>query len=280
MSLDQFKRRISSSKTFLKISNIWGNESSISLKNTSGSYISFLSHCIIQENNGSHLFIFSDKEEALYFFNDLESLFEKERGTTLLFYPASYRRPYQIMDSDPTSILQRTEVIDSLSKQRKKLIIVTYPEAIIEKVIAKKSFEENNITISTGEDLELDLINEILIELDFEKVDHVYEPGQFAVRGGIIDVFSFNNEFPYRIELFGDEIESIREFDPVTQLSVTTLNKIKIVPNINNPALSKDRVSFLDHLSKNTVSKTKRHRQRSKENGSRGLNLQIKFLIK
>ena len=253
MSLDQFKRRISSSKTFLKISNIWGNESSISLKNTPGSYISFLSHCIIQENNGSHLFIFSDKEEALYFFNDLESLFEKERGTTLLFYPASYRRPYQIMDSDPTSILQRTEVIDSLSKQRKKLIIVTYPEAIIEKVIAKKSFEENNITISTTEDLELDLINEILIDLDFEKVDHVYEPGQFAVRGGIIDVFSFNNEFPYRIELFGDEIESIREFDPVTQLSVTTLNKIKIVPNINNPVLSKDRVSFLDHLPKNTV---------------------------
>ena len=127
MSLDQFKRRISSSNTFLKISNIWGNDSSISLKNTSGSYISFLSHCIIQENNGSHLFIFSDKEEALYFFNDLESLFKKERGTTLLFYPASYRRPYQIMDSDPTSILQRTEVIDSLSKQRKKLIIVTYP---------------------------------------------------------------------------------------------------------------------------------------------------------
>jgi len=197
VSLDQFKKRISSSKTFLKISNIWGNESSIYLKNTSGSYISFLSNCIIQENNGSHLFIFSDKEEALYFFNDLESLFEKERGTTLLFYPASYRRPYQIMDSDPTSILQRTEVIDSLSKQRKKLIIVTYPEAIIEKVIAKKSFEENNISISTGEDLELDLINEILIELDFEKVDHVYEPGQFAVRGGIIDVFSFNNEFPY-----------------------------------------------------------------------------------
>ena len=206
-----------------------------------------MSYCLIQEKNGNHLFILPDKEEALYFFNDLENLFNSERGTTLLFYPASYRRPYQIMDSDATSVLQRTEVLDALGKERKKLIVVTYPEAIVEKVIEKKNFEKNNLTISVGEELQLDLMDEILIDLDFEKVDYVYEPGQFAIRGGIIDVFSFNYEMPYRIELFGDEIESIREFDPVNQLSVTTLNRIKIVPNINNISLSKDRVSFLEH---------------------------------
>ena len=253
MSKIEIKTRLSSSNTFSKIIKSWSDEKGISLKNISGSYISFLSYSIIQEKNGNHLFILSNKEQALYFFNDLENLFENERGVTLLFYPASYRRPYQIMDSDPTSILQRTEVIDSLDKHRKTLMVITYPEAIIEKVITKSNLQKNIISIAVGEDLELDLINELLIELDFEKVDYVYQPGQFAVRGGIVDVFSYNNEFPYRIELFGDEIESIREFDPINQLSKTTLNKIKIVPNINNSKLTLNKVSFFDHFPKNTI---------------------------
>ena len=253
MSKIEIKTRLSSSNTFSKIIKSWSDEKGISLKNISGSYISFLSYSIIQEKNGNHLFILSNKEQALYFFNDLENLFENERGVTLLFYPASYRRPYQIMDSDPTSILQRTEVIDSLDKHRKTLMVITYPEAIIEKVITKSNLQKNIISIAVGEDLELDLINELLIELDFEKVDYVYQPGQFAVRGGIVDVFSYNNEFPYRIELFGDEIESIRDFDPINQLSKTTLNKIKIVPNINNSKLTLNKVSFFDHFPKNTI---------------------------
>ena len=197
MSLNQFKTRLAASIAFSEILRVWQDSSGISLKNTSGSYLSFLSYCLIQEKNGNHLFILPDKEDALYFFNDLENLFNSERGTTLLFYPASYRRPYQIMDSDATSVLQRTEVLDALGKERKKLIVVTYPEAIVEKVIEKKNFEKNNLTISVGEELELDLMDEILIDLDFEKVDYVYEPGQFAIRGGIIDVFSFNYEMPY-----------------------------------------------------------------------------------
>ena len=253
MSKNEIKRRVSLSNTFSKILKSWSTEKGISLKNISGSYISFLSYCIIHQKNGNHLFILADKEQALYFFNDLENLFNNERGVTLLFYPASYRRPYKIMDSDPTSILQRTEAIDSLDKHRKTLLVITYPEAIIEKVVTKKNLQKNIISIAVGEELELDLINELLIELDFEKVDYVYEPGQFAVRGGIVDVFSYNNEFPYRIELFGDEIESIREFDPTNQLSNTTLNKIKIVPNINNPKLTLNKVSFLDHFPKNTI---------------------------
>jgi transcription-repair coupling factor (superfamily II helicase) len=126
VSLEQFKRRLSVSNAFSKISRLWQDRAIISLKNISGSYISFLSYCLIQEKNGNHFFILPDKEEALYFFNDLENLFNTERGTTLLFYPASYRRPYQIMDSDSTSVLQRTEVLDALGKERKKLIVVTY----------------------------------------------------------------------------------------------------------------------------------------------------------
>mgnify|MGYP000409596052 FL=1 len=253
MNQNDIIRSISSSSTFSKLIDSWTNDSGISLKNISGSYLSFLSCSIIRKQNGNHLFILPEKEQALYLFNDFENLLADEKGVTLLFYPASYRRPYQIMDSDPTSILQRTEAIDSLDKKRKTLIIITYPEAIIEKVIEKKQLQQNIISISVGEELELDLINELLIDLDFEKVDYVYEPGQFAVRGGIIDVFSYHHELPFRVELFGDEIDSIREFDPTNQLSTTTLNKIKIVPNINNPQLAKNKVSFLDHLPKNTT---------------------------
>jgi transcription-repair coupling factor (superfamily II helicase) len=153
VSLNQFKTRLALSSAFSEISRLWQDSSGISLKNTSGSYISFLSYCLIQEKKWEPSFYSSDKEEALYFFNDLENLFNSERGTTLLFYPASYRRPYQIMDSDATSVLQRTEVLDALGKERKKLIVVTYPEAIVEKVIEKKNFEKNNLTISVGEEL-------------------------------------------------------------------------------------------------------------------------------
>ncbi|MCH1613536.1 MAG: transcription-repair coupling factor, partial [Flavobacteriales bacterium] len=186
MNQNDIIRSISSSSTFSKLIDSWTNNSGISLKNVSGSYLSFLSCSIIRKQNGNHLFILPEKEQALYLFNDFENLLADEKGVTLLFYPASYRRPYQIMDSDPTSILQRTEAIDSLDKKRKTLIIITYPEAIIEKVIEKKQLQQNIISISVGEELELDLINELLIDLDFEKVDYVYEPGQFAVRGGII----------------------------------------------------------------------------------------------
>ena len=168
MSDNEIKRSISSSSSFNKIINSWGHQSGLALKNVEGSYISYLSYCIIQKKNGNHLFILPEKEQALYFFNDLENLFSNERGITLLFYPASYRRPYQIMNSDPTSILQRTEAIDSLDKHRKTLIVITYPEAIIEKVIDKKKFKENSISIAVGEELELDFINELLIDLDFE----------------------------------------------------------------------------------------------------------------
>ena len=250
MNADHFKELFLKSQVVDSLNESIDSHPVISLSRTAGSYLPFLAYGSIHQKNGYHLFVLPEKEEALYFFNDLENIFEKQRGTTLLFYPASYRRPYQIVDPDATCVLQRTEVINALSKQRKKVIVVTYPEAIVEKVIDKKYFDENNITLSVGEELDLELINELLIEMSFEKVDYVYEPGQFAVRGGIIDVFSYSHELPYRVELFGDQIESLREFNPVDQLSIVTHQKIKIIPNIN---LCSRRVSFLEHLPKKTT---------------------------
>ena len=154
------------------------------------------------------------------------------------------------MEADATSVLQRTEVINSLDKQRKKVIIITYPEAIIEKVIDRSSLNKQCISLHKEEQIDLELLNEMLIELQFEKIDYVYEPGQFAIRGGILDVYSFGHEYPFRVEFFGDDIESIREFDPENQLSIHTHQKIKIIPNINHNKIAIKRISFLDHLPK------------------------------
>ena len=250
MELDTFRNHFLDEENVNEISSLLVSGQSLSLKNISGSLYALNAYAVIEKTEGFHLFILPDKESALYHYNDLENIIQNQRGTTLLFYPASFRRPYQIMDADATSVLQRTEVINSLDKQRKKVIIITYPEAIIEKVIDRSSLNKQCISLHKEEQIDLEFLNEMLIELQFEKVDYVYEPGQFAIRGGILDVYSFGHEYPFRVEFFGDDIESIREFDPENQLSIHTHQKIKIIPNINHNKIAIKRISFLDHLPK------------------------------
>ena len=250
MELDTFRNHFLDEENVNEISSLLVSGQSLSLKNISGSLYALNAYAVIEKTEGFHFFILPDKESALYHYNDLENIIQNQRGTTLLFYPASFRRPYQIMEADATSVLQRTEVINSLDKQRKKVIIITYPEAIIEKVIDRSSLNKQCISLHKEEQIDLDFLNEMLIELQFEKVDYVYEPGQFAIRGGILDVYSFGHEYPFRVEFFGDDIESIREFDPENQLSIHTHQKIKIIPNINHNKIAIKRISFLDHLPK------------------------------
>ena len=250
MELDTFRNHFLDEENVNEVSSLLVSGQSLSLKNISGSLYALNAYAVIEKTEGFHLFILPDKESALYHYNDLENIIQNQRGTTLLFYPASFRRPYQIMEADATSVLQRTEVFNSLDKQRKKVIIITYPEAIIEKVIDRSSLNKQCISLHKEEQIDLDFLNEMLIELQFEKVDYVYEPGQFAIRGGILDVYSFGHEYPFRVEFFGDDIESIREFDPENQLSIHTHQKIKIIPNINHNKIAIKRISFLDHLPK------------------------------
>ena len=131
----------------------------------------------------------------------------------VLFYPSSYRRPYQIEETDNANVLLRSEVLNRINSRKKPAIIITYPTALFEKVVTKKELEKNTLKVTVGENLSLDFANEMLFEYKFKRVDFVTEPGDFSVRGGIIDVFSFSNDEPYRIEFFGDEIDSIRTFD-------------------------------------------------------------------
>jgi len=220
------------------------------ISNLVGSSLSFVIAAAFNKTEKPFLLIFNDKEEAAYHLNDLEQFLGKNN---VLFYPSSYRRPYQIEGTDNANILLRAEVLNRINSQKKPALIVTYSNALFEQVITKSELKRNTLKISVGDTLSLDFINEMLHEYHFNRVDFVIEPGDFAVRGGIIDVFSFSNDEPYRVEFFGDEIDSIRTFDIETQLSVEKIKKINIMPNVENKTLEEKRESFLNYISFKTI---------------------------
>lgn len=203
-----------------------------------------------------HLVVLPDKEQAAYFYNDLESLFSDQQTDhnkkKVLFYPTTYKRPYEPEKLDAAYQLSRTEVMKRFMEAKRKTVVVTYPEALAEKVITKRYLSKNIMKLRKGEEVSLDFMSDLLNEFNFEVVEFVAEPGQFAIRGGIVDVFSYSNEHPYRIEFFGDEVESIRTFDPSTQLSLTPLNNISLLPNVQDRTIHEERVGFLDYIPNST----------------------------
>ena len=226
------------------------DKNQIQITNLVGSLMSFVISETFKKDDKSYLLIFNDKEEAAYHLNDLEQLLDQKN---VLFYPGSYRRPYQIEETDNANVLMRSEVLNRINSRKKPTIIVSYPEALFEKVVTKKDLERNTLKLSVSESVSLDFVNEILFEYNFNRVDFVTEPGDFSVRGGIIDVFSFSNDVPFRIEFFGDEIDSIRTFDVETQLSKEKLRKASIMSNVENKTLQEKRESFLQYIASNTV---------------------------
>lgn len=252
MNIPELKSLFSQSKnTQVLLETLQENElSHIQLKGLMGSSPAFFSQALFQQFPINQLFILNDKEEAAYFLNDLEHIVGEDK---VLFFPPSYKRAYQIEETDNSNILLRAEVLNSLSKKSSSKIIVTYPDALAEKVVTKKSLEQNTFRINQGDELSIEFINDVLFEYGFEREDFVVEPGQFAIRGGIVDVFSFSNDYPYRIEFFGDEVESIRTFDPVSQLSIQTYKRLAVIPNVQTTLLKESRESFLEFLPKNTL---------------------------
>ncbi len=222
----------------------------IQLKGLVGSSFSFIVQALFDKTNKPFLLLFSDKEKAAYYLNDLERLVGEQ---SVLFYPSSYKKPYQIEKTDNANILLRAEVLNQIHSNHKPSIIVSFPEAIFEKVVTKKELDKNTLKINVGDQISIDFVNEVLFEYEFKRVDFVSEPGEFSVRGGIVDVFSFSNDNPYRIEFFGNEIDSIRTFDVATQLSIQKQTQIVILPNLENKTLQDNRESFLDYIPQNTV---------------------------
>ena len=191
-----------------------------------------VAECLPQCN---FIFIVGSKEDAYYLQNDLETLMgevgKEMDSKRVLLFPTTYRRPYQTEETDNANVLMRSEVVKQLNAGR-RLVVVTYPEALAEKVISSKTLTRNTLQIVKGGKLDMDFVMDVLQDYGFDRVDFVVQPGEYAVRGGIIDVFSFANEQPFRIEFFDDEIDSLRSFDPVTQLSVRHYDQINIIPNL------------------------------------------------
>ncbi|MGB5941601.1 MAG: transcription-repair coupling factor [Leeuwenhoekiella sp.] len=229
-------------------------ESRTTISGVIGSALSFVLADSFKTARKPFLIIMSDKEEAAYYLNDLEQLLKKNN---VLFFPGSYRRPYQIEETDNANVLLRAEVLNRINSRKKPAVIVTYPDALFEKVVTRKELDKSTLKISVNDKLSLDFVNEMLFEYSFKRVDFVTEPGEFSVRGGIIDVFSFSHDEPYRIEFFGDEVDSLRTFDVETQLSTEKIKKLSIMPNVENKKLQEKRESFLKYIASETVVFTK-----------------------
>lgn len=210
-----------------------------------GSSLSFLIQTVFLQTKKNILIVASDKEKAAYLLNDLDALLE---GHKVLFFPESYKQPYQIEKTTNANIQERAEVLNLLSKESFKGLVVSYPQALSEKVTLKKQLHQNTLQIKKGEKLSIDFISEFLISFNFEHVDFVFEPGQFSIRGGIIDIYSFANEFPYRIELFGDDVEAIKTFDPASQLSTANFDFVTVIPNINSSLFTEERAMLLNYF--------------------------------
>ncbi len=220
----------------------------ITLSGMTGSSVPLVAAAAYRSAPKPFVFILSSREDAAYFFNDLENLLEEkelpyEKRSVFLF-PSSYKKPYQTAETDNANVLLRSEVVNRLLAETKKFIVVTYPDALTEKVISRKVLKKNILTLHAGEGTSVDFILELLIEYGFHRVDFVVEPGQFSLRGGIVDVFSYSNDFPFRIEIMGDGVESLRTFNPETQVSIERLEKITILPDISLLAEKSEKEDF------------------------------------
>ncbi len=255
--LDFYRQRSAIGELF---ENIEAPKSRMKLKGLSGSLPSVLGALFsMRSAEVVNLFVVSDKEAAFYFMNDIEALLgESDKDLAekqVLLFPTTYRKPYQTEDVDNANVLLRSEVVKRLSGG-KHPIIITYPEALSEKVVSARTLKQNTISLKVGDEVSSDFLIDVLMEYEFERVDFVVEPGQYAVRGGIVDVYSFANEHPYRIELFGDSVESLRTFDTVSQLSVQILDSVTLIPNLEAKeihSVETAKVSLVEYLSEKDV---------------------------
>jgi transcription-repair coupling factor (superfamily II helicase) len=223
----------------------------LQLQGLRGSLAGFVVATAYQQAGRHHLVVAGDKEEAAYLQNTIANLLDPK---PVRFFPDSFKRPLYFEVLESNNALQRTETVNLLTQSKSKgEIVVTYPEALFEKVVAPEVLNANRIHITVGENVDVDTMIEILTDYGFQREDFVYEPGQFSIRGGIIDIFSYGNDYPYRVELFDEEVETIRTFNPMDQLSVQNIKEVSIVPNINTKFSQDQKVSLFQVLPEDTL---------------------------
>lgn len=223
------------------------NIQNISLEGLNGSAVSMTIAALFLKRKKGYVCVSNDSEEAGYLYHDLMQL---TGGNDIYYFPSAYRRAIKYGHIDPANEILRTEVLSTLQTQENPFIIVTSPDALAERVIGREELKEKTLKISVTEKLDNMFVADVLDEYGFERVDYVYEPGQYSLRGSILDVFSYSHELPYRIDFFGNEVETIRTFNVETQLSQQKLEAIYIVPNMNKSG--KENISLLDSLPPNT----------------------------
>lgn len=227
--------------TLSRHKNIW-------IKGMQGSSDAMMAASLFDKTNDCYLYMLNDQESAGYFYHDLTQILGQDN---VFFFPSAYKRAIKYGQIDPANEILRTEVLSLLQSPGRHFIIVSYPEAMAEKVASKSALEENTLHVHAGKEIDRTLISDTLDKFKFEYVDYVYEPGQYAIRGSIIDVFSFSSEYPYRIDFFGDEVNTIRTFEIETQLSKDRLEHIQIIPDMQRADLHRE--SLLDILPLNTI---------------------------
>jgi transcription-repair coupling factor (superfamily II helicase) len=215
----------------------------------SSSCPSLFSSLLVTHISHPFVIVLNDVEEAGYFYYDLVQILG-EKG--VYFFPSSFRRAIKYGQKDPANEILRTEVLSALQKGAKDMCIVTYPDALAEKVISREDLKDNTLSVHIGDKLDMKFVSEVLYSYGFDRVDYVYEPGQYAVRGSLIDVFSFSSEYPFRIDFFGDEVDSIRSFEVQSQLSVDKKDQVVIVPDIGLKNNS-NAMSFLKFIPADTI---------------------------
>lgn len=223
----------------------------LQIAGTIGSAQALIAASVMERMDGVHVFVLTDKEEAAYFINDLEALRGKDKDArhakkdeNLFFYPTPSRSPYDPEGHHDGERVSRTEVLEVLMKKPERLVIITYPDALVPLVMGQEEMKRNTLTVQRHEELPIDTLQEWLQETGFSRVEFVYEPGQFSIRGGIVDVFSYGSDKPYRIELYGDTVESVRRFDPQDQLTVEFLAEAVIVPDLQDEDTARQQNFF------------------------------------
>lgn len=255
MGIEEVLIQFEASQTFQALLQaLQKNKPKIQLKGLIGSADAMVAVICAEKCKGPHIFILPNHEEASYFLSDIEQLTQN----SALFFPSSNRNHFDFTQKNSANELQRAETLNELNRILKdkttenpfksSRFVITYPEAIAEKVIQREKLNQNTLELTRNTSISIDFINEFLFEFDFDRVDFVYEPGQYAIRGGIVDIFSYSNDLPYRVEFFGDEIESIRTFEIESQLSVNTMHQITLVPNVQAKFLAENTLSLFEYL--------------------------------
>nr|WP_255489387.1 transcription-repair coupling factor [Dysgonomonas sp. 216] len=220
----------------------------IQIKGLLGSSSAVYAAALFNKTKQAFLYILDDAESAGYFYHDLTQILGSDN---VLFFPSAYKRAVKYGQIDAANEILRTEVLSRMQTDDEHFVVVSYPEALAERVVSKEALKDNTLRININEHINPSFVSEVLDSYGFEYVDYVYEPGQYAIRGSIVDVFSFSNEYPYRIDFFGDEVETIRTFEVESQLSKDRLKYIQIIPEMKASGLQRE--SFLNVLPESTI---------------------------